>query len=151
MNVRRDGFKPKGAGSNVATKSRWPSPDKYPPIVVDNFFNDPDTLVRLGKTLPNEVVSRQPGRRSKQMWEIDEILHNASGKLLNRLFERSNSSRYSKLLIFSGKIYKPKFDKSIILILSLPSVVIVVILLFKLSISIALELTNSVMKELSSV
>ena len=77
MNVRRDGFKPKGAGSNVATKSRWPSPDKYPHIVVDNFFNDPDTLVRLGKTLPNEVVSRQPGRRSKQMWEIDEILHNA--------------------------------------------------------------------------
>lgn len=77
MNERRDHFKPKGAGSNVATKSRWPRPDKFPPIVVDNFFNNPDILVRLGKSLPNEVVGRQPGRRSKQLWEIDEILHNA--------------------------------------------------------------------------
>ena len=65
------------AGYSKATKSRWAKVDKFFPVVVDDFFNDPHTLVRLGKSLPNEVVGRQPGRRSKQLWEIDEILHNA--------------------------------------------------------------------------
>jgi len=67
----------KGAGSSTATKSRWKKVDKFFPVVVDNFFEDPMAIVELGKKLPNEVVGRQPGKRSKQLWEVDDVLHNA--------------------------------------------------------------------------
>jgi hypothetical protein len=66
-----------GAGSSIATKSMWKSPEHFFPILVDNFFEDPEALVKLGKSLPKEIVGRQPGKRSKQLWEIDQSLHNA--------------------------------------------------------------------------
>ena len=66
-----------GAGSNIATKSKWKSPDKFFPIVVDNFFDDPEALVEYGKSLPKEVVGNQPGLRTKHFWELNVQLHNA--------------------------------------------------------------------------
>ena len=66
-----------GAGSNIATKSMWKTPKKFFPIVVDNFFEDPESIVKYAKSLPKEIVGRQPGLRSKQLWEIAQPLHNA--------------------------------------------------------------------------
>tara|TARA_B100000029_G_scaffold238127_1_gene235213 strand:- start:15750 stop:16544 length:795 start_codon:yes stop_codon:yes gene_type:complete len=66
-----------GSGENIATKSKWKSPDKFFPVVVDNFFDNPESLVEYSKTLPKEVVGNQPGKRTKHFWEIDQVLHNA--------------------------------------------------------------------------
>ena len=41
-----------GGGISLATKSRWKTPENFFPIVVDNFFNDPEALVDYGKSLP---------------------------------------------------------------------------------------------------
>ena len=57
---------------------------------VDDFFNDPEALVDFGKSLPKEVSSdgRWPGKRSKQLWEIDEVLHNTIVlKILNCYYD----------------------------------------------------------------
>ena len=64
-----------GAGSNIATKSQFKSPEHFPPVVVDNFFKDPGAIVDYGKSLPKENTGRQPGLRSKQLWAIDDVLH----------------------------------------------------------------------------
>ena len=66
-----------GSGENIATKSKWKSPDKFFPIIVDNFFEDPLSVRWMGQQVPKETVGNQPGLRSKQFWEIDQILHNA--------------------------------------------------------------------------
>jgi hypothetical protein len=66
-----------GAGINLATKSKYKSPDKFFPVVVDNFFDDPEALVKYGKSLPKEKVGLQPGLRTKHFWELDVVLHNA--------------------------------------------------------------------------
>ena len=63
-------------GKNLATKSKWLTPDKFFPIVVDDFFDAPEVLMKYGKSLPMEIVGNQPGKRSKQFWEIDSVLHN---------------------------------------------------------------------------
>ena len=41
-----------GAGSSIATKTRWRTPENFFPIVVDDFFSNPEELVKLGKSLP---------------------------------------------------------------------------------------------------
>lgn len=63
-------------GESKATKSRWPVVDKFFPIVVDDFFDNPDVIRNLGLSLEKEQVGEQPGLRSKQLWEIDGKLHN---------------------------------------------------------------------------
>ena len=67
-----------GSGRSLATKSRYRTPECFFPVAVDNFFDDPEALVDYAKSLPMESDSegRWPGKRSKQLWEIDEILHN---------------------------------------------------------------------------
>ena len=66
----------KGSGSSLATKSRWKTPEHFFPVVVDNFFNDPEELIKLEKSLSKEIIGKQPGIRSKQLWEKDETLYN---------------------------------------------------------------------------
>ena len=63
-------------GESLATKSRWPIVEKFFPVVVDDFFREPEAIVNWGKQLPKEVVGNQPGKRSKQLWELDPELHN---------------------------------------------------------------------------
>ena len=63
-------------GKSLATKSRWQSPSKFFPVVVENFFREPEVIMEWGKSLPKEVVDDRPGVRSKQLWEIDVELHN---------------------------------------------------------------------------
>ena len=40
-----------GAGSSVASKIRYKTPDNFFPVVVDNFFSDPEEMVKLGRKL----------------------------------------------------------------------------------------------------
>ena len=63
-------------GESLATKSRWQRPEKFFPVVVEDFFTSPEVIMEYGKSLPKEVVGNQPGKRSKQFWEIDAELHN---------------------------------------------------------------------------
>ena len=65
----------KGAGSSIATKSQYKAPTHFFPVVVDNFFEDPGAIVEYGKSLPKEISEKSPGRRSKQLWAIDDVLH----------------------------------------------------------------------------
>jgi len=65
-----------GSGKSLATKSQFKTPKHFFPIVVDNFFDDPEALVEYGKSLPKEISEKSPGRRSKQLWAIDDVLHN---------------------------------------------------------------------------
>ena len=77
-----------GGGISLATKSTWKTPENFFPIVVDNFFDAPEAIVEYGKSLPKEKVGQQPGMRSKQFWEIDEILHNTIlKKILNCYYD----------------------------------------------------------------
>ena len=67
-----------GGGKHTATKSRFQSPKHFFPVVVDDFFNDPEMIVDYGKSLqmePDQAVRYQPGKRSKNLWEIDKILN----------------------------------------------------------------------------
>ena len=68
-----------GGGISLATKSRWKTPENFFPVVIDNFFDDPEALANYGKSLPKvpEPEGRWPGVRSKNLWEIDNILFQA--------------------------------------------------------------------------
>ena len=67
-----------GGGIIPITKSRYKTPENFFPVVVDDFFNDPEALVDYGKSLPSKPSStgKWPGKRSKNLWTIDDILHN---------------------------------------------------------------------------
>ena len=62
-----------GSWVSLPTKSRWKTPEAFFPVVVDNFFNDPDALVNYGKILPKRHGD-WPGKRSNPLHEIDEEL-----------------------------------------------------------------------------
>ena len=66
-----------GSGKSLATKSRWKSPDKFFPVVVDDFFENPKGIVKYGKSLGLKSRGRHPGKRSDNLWNIDKPLHNA--------------------------------------------------------------------------
>ena len=68
-------MKNNGSGKSIALKTRYRSPENYFPVVVDNFFNDPEELLKLGKSLSKEIIGYQPGLRSKQLWEVDGDLY----------------------------------------------------------------------------
>ena len=66
------------AGTSFATKSSLKPPENFFPIVVDNFFSDPEMLVDYGKSLPKDPDEEGawPGKRSKRLFEIDQALQN---------------------------------------------------------------------------
>ena len=83
-------LKMNGSGRSLATKSRYRTPECFFPVAVDNFFDDPEALVDYAKSLPMESdpEGRSPGKRSKQLWEIDEVLHNTIVlKILNCYYD----------------------------------------------------------------
>ena len=64
-----------GGGISLATRSTHTrTAENFFPVIVDDFFNDPEALVDFGKSLPKEDEERQPGRRSRTLWEIDSNL-----------------------------------------------------------------------------
>lgn len=61
----------------------------FPTIIADDFFRDPDEMVRLSKTLEFKPASdgRWPGYRSKLIHEIDTVLfHKINKKILSIIF-----------------------------------------------------------------
>ena len=77
-----------GSGESIATKSQYKTPTHFFPAVVDNFFEDPEAIVEFGKSLYKEIMGRQPGKRTKNLWEIDKDLHNAIlGKILSCYYD----------------------------------------------------------------
>ena len=67
----------RGSGISLAKKSKYGTPEKFFPIIVDNFFEKSDEIAKFGKSLPKEIDGRQSGLKSKQLYEIDGDLHNA--------------------------------------------------------------------------
>jgi hypothetical protein len=77
-----------GSGESIATKSQFKTPTHFFPAVVDNFFEDPEAIVEFGKSLYKEIMGAQPGKRTKNLWEIDKNLHNAIlGKILSCYYD----------------------------------------------------------------
>ena len=66
-----------GGGKHTSTKSRFQDPKHFFPVVVDDFFNDPEMIVDYGKSLQKEQMRGQPGKRSQSLWEINNLLANA--------------------------------------------------------------------------
>jgi len=64
-------------GKHVVTKSRFKAPENFFPVVVDDFFNDPEMIVDYGKSLQKEQRKGQPGKRSESLWKINNLLANA--------------------------------------------------------------------------
>ena len=68
-----------GGGSHVAPKMKYNEIVKFFPVSVDNFFDNPDKIVRYAKSLPkkSDPEGNWPGKRTKPLWEIDGELNNA--------------------------------------------------------------------------
>jgi hypothetical protein len=78
-----------GGGISLATKSRWRTPEHFFPVIVDNFFDDPEGVMNYGKALPkaSDPAGMWPGERSDFLWEIDQTMQNAIiSKVLNCYF-----------------------------------------------------------------
>lgn len=68
-----------------------------PTIVADDFFREPDELVKLSKTLEFESASdgRWPGLRSKFLHEIDRVLFDKiNKKILSIIFPGQTELQY---------------------------------------------------------
>ena len=72
-------IKKSGGGSHIAPKSKHNEVVKFFPISVDNFFDNPDKIVRYAKSLPKEPDpdGYSPGKRSDLLWKIDKELNDA--------------------------------------------------------------------------
>ena len=68
-------------GSHVAPKSIYNENqvDNFFPVSVDNFFDNPDKIVRYAKSLPKNSDPKGcwPGKRTESLWKIDTELNNA--------------------------------------------------------------------------
>ena len=67
-----------GGGISLATKLRR-KPENFFPVVVDNFFDNPEALVDYGKSLPKgpDPAGNYPGKRSDVLWAINYSLSRA--------------------------------------------------------------------------
>ena len=68
-----------GGGSHVAPKSKHNEVVKFFPVSVDNFFDNPDKIVRYAKSLPkkSDPEGNWPGKRTELLWKTDKELSDA--------------------------------------------------------------------------
>ena len=68
-----------GGGRHIAPKSKHNQVEKFFPVCIDNFFNNPDKIVRYAKSLPKKSSStgNWPGKRTEELWKIDKELSDA--------------------------------------------------------------------------
>jgi hypothetical protein len=68
-----------GGGSHIAPKSKHNKVEKFFPVSVDNFFDNPDRIVKYAKSLPKEPdpIGKWPGKRTEALWKIDKELNDA--------------------------------------------------------------------------
>jgi len=59
-------------GSYIAPKSKYSEVEKFFPVCVDNFFNDPDRILNYAKSLPMEPNDLRPGKCTDLLWKIDK-------------------------------------------------------------------------------
>ena len=66
-----------GGGSHIAPKSKYKKIEKFFPVCVDNFFDNPDRIVKYAKSLPKKPHSDGdwPGKRTEELWKIDKELN----------------------------------------------------------------------------
>ena len=62
-----------GGGKSPASKLRSRTPEHFFPVLVDDFFKNPQALVDYGKSLPKspDPGGSWPGKRSKNIWELN--------------------------------------------------------------------------------
>ena len=68
-----------GGGSHVAPKSKYNEVVKFFPVSVDNFFDNPDRIVKYAKSLPMGIDPDGiwPGQRTEPLWKINKDLTSA--------------------------------------------------------------------------
>jgi hypothetical protein len=68
-----------GGGKHIAPKSKHIEVVNFFPVSVDNFFDNPDRIVRYAKSLPMKSAStgNWPGKRTEALWKIDKDLNQA--------------------------------------------------------------------------
>ena len=66
-----------GGGNHIAPKSKYNEVVKFFPVSVDNFFDNPDKIVKYAKNLPKEPdpIGKWPGNRSETIWKINKELN----------------------------------------------------------------------------
>ncbi len=75
----KENIEKSGGGRHIAPKSKYNEVVKFFPVSVDNFFDNPDRIVKYAKSLPmkSDPDARWPGKRSELLWKIDKELNNA--------------------------------------------------------------------------
>ena len=68
-----------GGGNHVASKTIHNKIIKFFPVSVDDFFDNPNSIVKFAKSLPKEPDpdGRWPGKRTEPLWKIDKELNDA--------------------------------------------------------------------------
>ena len=67
-----------GGGSHIAPKSKYNEVVKFFPVSVDNFFDNPDKIVRYAKRLPKESKKNPAGSltiQTEPLWTINNELN----------------------------------------------------------------------------
>ena len=69
----------KSGGKHIAPKTKYNEVLKFYALTVDNFFENPDKIVRYAKSLPKhpDPAARWPGKRTKELWEINKELNDS--------------------------------------------------------------------------
>ena len=72
-------IKKSGGGRHIAPKSKYNEVVNFFPVSVDNFFDNPDRIVKYAKSLPMKSTStgNWPGKRTEELWKIDKDLSDA--------------------------------------------------------------------------
>ena len=68
-----------GGGNHVAPKTIYNEIRRFFPVTIDNFFDNPDRIVKYAKSLPKEhdPEGKWPGKRTEALWKIDKDLNDA--------------------------------------------------------------------------
>jgi len=83
----------------------------FPTIIADDFFRDPDEMVRLSKTLEFKPASdgRWPGYRSKLIHEIDlALFHKINKKILSIIYPGNQEIQFTSTCGFQLIKQNPK-------------------------------------------
>ena len=103
-----------GGGSHIAPKSKYNEVERFFPVSVDNFFDNPDKIVRYAKSLSKEPDpdGRWPGKRTEMLWKIDDELNCA---LLLKIMSCYYDLSYQDVSWESSELYFqeiPTFSKN---------------------------------------
>ena len=67
-----------GGGRHIAPKSKHNQVEKFFPVCIDNFFNNPDKIVRYAKRLPKDLIKNPAGHsvfQTEPLWKMSQELN----------------------------------------------------------------------------